>query len=88
MIHLRMDEDNGQLEILRTTMKKSMRVGSKTPLAEESFTWDAGKLLNQAPKDIERSTNFSSSKAKHKQSNSEPEERTEKIEGRTCDYTV
>ena len=55
---------------------------------------DAGKLWNQAPKDIKEAPTLaiakkkSSSTAKHFRLNPEPEETTEKIGGKTCDYAV
>ena len=54
MTNSRMVEENGRLETLRTTTKKSMREGCKTQKAGESFVRDAGKLWNQAPRTLKK----------------------------------
>jgi hypothetical protein len=52
---------------LRTTTRKEMREGGKTILAEKSFTRDAGKLWNAAPKEIKEAKTVVAAKEKIKQ---------------------
>ena len=47
---------------LRTTTRKEMREGGKTILAEKSFTRDAGKLWNAAPKEIKEAKSLTAAK--------------------------
>ena len=52
---------------LRTTRRKEMREGGKTILAEKSFTRDAGKLWNVAPKEIKEANTIGAAKENIKQ---------------------
>ena len=58
---------DGSPRQLRTTTRREMREGGKTVLAEKSFTRDAGKLWNAAPKEIKEGGTIGNAKKKIKQ---------------------
>ena len=67
MKHRREPSRDGTSRQLRITTRKEMREGGKTILAEKSFTRDAGKLWNAAPKEIKEADTIGTAKERIKQ---------------------